>query len=203
MENNLNTLEEKLQMLELQIQELMGQADTAQNDANGEFWKVMRLEAKLAALTAADKLIDEDAFDGIDPMNPYWDIGDTAYPQPFDIGSLTATTVVLEDNNAQDGGIWVAGVRQTDVVEDTGVVWDGTAKTWTCTISAASWLYLEIDKTHSTITLKIGTAATVPDGNEYMETWPLWKIGWDSTNSKIDTGAIIDLRNAIHVTGFV
>jgi hypothetical protein len=76
------------------------------------------------------------------------------------------------------------------------------------TISAATFIYVKDAIAGGTVhTLTLETGSSIPTGGdisagvaEYY--WPLWYIGWNSTDGKIDQDATFDLRFFIHLQGY-
>jgi len=205
MSNEAQNIEERVDLLEQHILELMTDkvSQTAENNTN--FWKMAKLEHDVQNLIRGQQkeLVDEDSYDGIDPITSFFgaESGDTGYDAPFDLANVSTDTFSVKDNGALSGGLWIAGVKKTAIAESATMVWDGTNNEWDATaISANSWAILTIDKTAATA--EISVVSTLSDGDDHTEIWPLWYVPWDGTGSKIDSANIIDLRDAIHVMGF-
>lgn len=210
MANEAQTIEERLLVLEAKIRELEAERSVfqaaGQAEANIEFWKLQNLEAKVDALINGqnDFVVDSESMDGTDPiMNGTQDDNIMPWPKPLEITRLTVANkkASIKNNAALAGGLWIAGVQITSISDGTGMTWVGADDEWISdAITDTSWIYLLVDKTNATATINMAT--TIPDGTSSVESVPLWKIGWDSTNATLDINNIVDLRNAIHVMGF-
>jgi hypothetical protein len=122
-----------------------------------------------------------------------------AYAKPFDLDDLTENSFSVLRNNAQAGGLWLAGVMITTIAAS-GITFD-TDRWESGTITAAKCVWLELDRQANAVTIHMGAA--FPDGTatkyaEYMEIHPLWSIPWDEDNDVIGS-AIIDMREAVRI----
>jgi hypothetical protein len=125
--------------------------------------------------------------------------GDTAYPTPFKLFSLTPTTATIKNNRGTTESAWFRGVKKT-VNTGAGLTWDAVADTWvTGTLAANAWIYLSFER--ATLAVSIVAAAALPDGDDDTEIFPLWYLPWSSTTSSIDTANIVDLRNSYRIAG--
>jgi len=69
------------------------------------------------------------------------------------------------------------------------------------TISADTWIYVKLHRATSGQTVTLEAGASMPNGDDDDEYYPLWFVGWDAGNSMIKRDAIRDLRYALRMTG--
>lgn len=62
-------------------------------------------------------------------------------------------------------------------------------------VDGARYVYLEYSHSGSTTTIKADATGNFSHADDDLSVVPLWYVGWDSTNSRIDTRKIVDLRN--------
>jgi hypothetical protein len=121
-----------------------------------------------------------------------------AYAKPFALDDLTENSFSVLRNNAQAGGLWLAGVMITTIAAS-GITFD-TDRWESGTITAAKCVWLELDRQANAVTIYMGAA--FPDGTaakyDYTEIHPLWSIPWDEDNDVIGS-AIIDMREAVRI----
>ena len=163
----------------------------------------LEVNAEAVLMEPSQDLVNEDSMDGLDPIGRYFGGGSSGYDKQFELANINAAaaTFSIKAYHAKAGGLTVSGVNKTSITAGDGMTWAAATASWDATaISAESWVYLVIDKTAGTTSIKVNTS--LPDGTSSIENWQLWRIGWDASNSKIDAGNISDLRDAIHVLGF-
>lgn len=205
MANEAQTIEERLAYLEQRIEELSSAEDDRMNEAGIDFWRLQNLEANVNNLLVGQQadLIDEESFDGIDPILPASvdEEGDTKYDEPFDLDNLATDTFSIKENKALSGGLWIYGVKITSISDGAGMTWDAANSEWDASaVSADAYVILTLETLTPGATISV--SATLADGDEDTQIWPLWFLPWDGSNSRIDSTGIIDLRGAVKLPGF-
>ena len=164
---------------------------------------VRLVEMEMKAATVPDELrsvVGPNAND-VAPLVLYLDVnGQTTYWAPigdhdkiFDLYDITSTTVKVrgttDDKLVCIVGVWTAitgGTHELDA---------------SITISANAYIYVTVKRnTAGASTAKLESGATLPNGDEDEEHYPLWYIPF--ADSVITAQDIIDMRGTIHVTAF-
>jgi hypothetical protein len=117
------------------------------------------------------------------------------YAAPFDMGDVGTDAFTILDNKGKTNGCWVAGLMKT-VADGTGMTYD--TDHWNSgTISADTYVYLELDRSAATATIKAGSGLS--DGTDTVEVFGLWYLPWSTDH--IDEANIVDLRAGYHLPG--
>lgn len=116
------------------------------------------------------------------------------WERPFDIYDIGAgDKVKIKDNGGKTKQAWIAGVKTT-VDDGLGMTYDTDHWTLDASLSADAEIYVILKRSDNTATINI--AATLPDGDDDEEVFPLWGLVWDGTNSRLEKA--IDRRESYH-----
>ena len=195
-QSDIDELKQEVEILRQNLISVSADMSLLQQQAIGKDKEVDFLKEAFNSPTGADGIIAETGAHGAVTFR----LLRPQYKKPFDLVQVGTTAVAVADNGAKSGGIWLAGVKITSVSDGSKMTWDGTDRWDTDELSAENFIYLEIDRSDSTATIEMDT--TLPSPTDTMEPWPLWRIVWYSSGSKINTQEIIDLRDSIHITAF-
>jgi hypothetical protein len=127
-----------------------------------------------------------------------------SYSTLFDLYDITNTTLKIRAfkiaTTQQNMAIVAGALKAID---------NGTASfDADITITAATYFYITDEiSSGNTHLLTLDSGTSIPTGGDVgaggaYYYWPLWYVGWNSTDGKIDQAAIFDLRDFIHLQGF-
>lgn len=119
--------------------------------------------------------------------------------QPFDLADLTMTNFSVMDNMGRSN-FFFRGARKT-IGDDVGIIdWDSDAGAWkSATLTGEIFVYLVLYR--SSASIKITCTSSLPEGNDSVEVYPLWFIGWIDGGGIIDRSEIVDMRYMYHLSG--